>query len=72
MYEYLTDEEKAQFKESLRLFRHPQFSKKSGMFYTSGISNENDNTSAGNAFTRKNTNHRLKDCSVYLKRFDKL
>ena len=56
MYEYLTDEEKAQFKESLRLFRHPQFSKKSGMFYTSGISNENDNTSAENAFTRKNTN----------------
>ena len=56
MYEYLTEEEKAQFKESLRLFRHPQFSKKSGMFYTSGISNENDNTSAGNAFTRKNTN----------------
>jgi hypothetical protein len=57
MYEYLTDEEKAQFKESLRLFRHPQFSRKSGMFYTtSGISNENDNTSAENAFTRKNTN----------------
>ena len=56
MYEYLTDEEKAQFKESLRLFRHPQFSKKSGMFYTtSGISNENENTSAKNAFTRKNT-----------------
>ena len=57
MYEYLTDEEKAQFKESLRLFRHPQFSKKSGMFYTaSGISNENENTSAENVFTRKKTN----------------
>ena len=57
MYEYLTDEEKAQFKESLRLFRHPQFSKKSGVFYTtSGISNEHENTSAEDAFTRKNTN----------------
>ena len=57
MYEYLTDEEKAQFKESLRLFRHPQFSKKSGMFYTaSGISNEDEKFSTENVFTRKKPN----------------
>ena len=33
MYEYMTPEEKASFKESIRLFRHPSFAKKSGEFY---------------------------------------
>ena len=33
MYEFMTPEEKALFKESIRLFRHPSFAKSGGNFY---------------------------------------
>merc|ERR550539_775833 len=33
MYEVLTPEEKAEFKDSIRLFRHPKYAKNNGEFY---------------------------------------
>ena len=43
MYEFLTAEEKAEFRESIRLFRHPKYSKNKGEFHhTSEPQNQDD------------------------------
>ena len=33
MYEFMTPEERAEFKEAIRLFRHPSHAKKTGLFH---------------------------------------